>query len=138
MILMGLKRRSDVDAVDRFSVSFSLKPYFDRFRGESRGSQVLSAVLILLVVVTVSATVYTLMKPHQGPNYTEFYILGTTGKVMSYPNNLTVGETARVTVGMYQGLVVSSRRTFDEKLNWDSWGRRVSELIRGVVERPEG
>ena len=124
MILMGLKRRSEVDAADRFSVNFSLKPYLDRFRGESRGSQVLSAVLILLVVVTVSATVYTLMKPHQGPNYTEFYILGTTGKVMSHPDNLTVGETARVTVGMvnhehrnmtYLFVVKSNNRTVTQR-----------------------
>lgn len=39
---------------------------------------------------------------------------------------------------LYRGLVVSSRRTFDEKLNWDSWGRRVSGLIRGVVETSGG
>lgn len=34
----------------------------------------------------------------------------------------------------YQELVKSSRKTFDEKLNWDSWGIKVSELINRTIK----
>ncbi len=33
----------------------------------------------------------------------------------------------------YYELVRSSRRAFDERLNWDAWGTTVGELIRGMV-----
>ena len=33
----------------------------------------------------------------------------------------------------YYQLVKSSRGTFEDKLNWDSWGRRVSEYIKQLL-----
>lgn len=34
----------------------------------------------------------------------------------------------------YHQLVISSRETFEDKLNWDSWGRRVSVLIKQLLD----
>lgn len=34
----------------------------------------------------------------------------------------------------YYGLMQSSRKTFDEKLNWDSWGNTVCKLINEILE----
>lgn len=33
----------------------------------------------------------------------------------------------------YYGLVLSSRETFDEKLNWDSWAKTVCKLINRII-----
>jgi glycosyltransferase involved in cell wall biosynthesis len=33
----------------------------------------------------------------------------------------------------YYGLVLSSRETFEEKLNWDSWAKTVCKLINRIV-----
>jgi len=35
--------------------------------------------------------------------------------------------------GRYSALARSSRRTFDERLNWDAWGLAVSKLIPRVL-----
>ena len=100
MVFIALIRRWRTDEENRFSVSFSLKPVREHFRGESRGSKILSIILIISIILAVSATVYVIVKPHHGEKFTEFYILGENGKASDYPTNMTVGETGNVTIGI--------------------------------------
>lgn len=100
MVFIALIRRWRTDEENRFSVSFSLKPLREMFEGESRGSKILSVILILSIILAVGTTVYIIVKPHQGEKFTEFYILGENGKAADYPTNLTVGETGNVTIGI--------------------------------------
>jgi uncharacterized membrane protein len=60
----------------------------------------LSIVLIILLVVAVSATVYIIIVPNPGEKFTEFYILGAGDKAGNYPTNLTVGEAGNLTIGI--------------------------------------
>jgi len=100
MVFIALIRRWRTDEENRFSVSFSLKPVREHFRGESKTSKILSIILIISIIMAVSATVYVIVKPHQGEKFTEFYILGENGKASDYPTNMTAGETGNVTIGI--------------------------------------
>ena len=60
----------------------------------------LTIILIVLLVAAVGATVYIIVKPNPGDKFTEFYILGTGDKAGNYPTNLSVNETANVTIGI--------------------------------------
>ena len=60
----------------------------------------LTIVLIVLLVAAIGATVYIIVKPNPGDKFTEFYILGTGDKAGNYPTNLSVNETANVTIGI--------------------------------------
>ena len=100
MVFIALIRRWRTDEENRFSVSFSLKPVREHFRGESRTSKILSIILIISIILAVGTTVYIIVKPHQGEKFTEFYILGENGKASDYPTNMTAGETGNVTIGI--------------------------------------
>lgn len=43
---------------------------------------------------------YTIAHPPNPERYTEFYLLGSEGKAADYPEELAVGEEARVIVGI--------------------------------------
>jgi uncharacterized membrane protein len=60
----------------------------------------LTIVLIVLLVAAIGATVYIIVKPNPGDKFTEFYILGPGDKAGNYPTNLSVNETANVTIGI--------------------------------------
>jgi len=62
--------------------------------------RVVSAVLILAVVGTIGALVYVVANPKGGERFTEFYLLGLSGKATDYPEGLRVGEGRDVTVGI--------------------------------------
>jgi uncharacterized membrane protein len=59
-----------------------------------------SSILIILLVVAVSATVYIILNPVPGETFTEFYILGAGDKAGNYPTNLNVSEIGNVTIGI--------------------------------------
>ena len=60
----------------------------------------LSIILIILLAVAVSATVYIIIVPNPGEKFTEFYILGGGDKAGNYPTNLSVGEAGNLTIGI--------------------------------------
>ena len=62
--------------------------------------KIVTAILIILLVVAVSFTVYIIVKPNPGEKFTEFYVLGAGDKAGNYPTNLSVNETANVTIGI--------------------------------------
>ena len=53
--------------------------------------------MIILVVFAISMTTYAVVKPKQSEKFTEFYILGSDGKMNNYPTNLTSGEIGNIT-----------------------------------------
>ena len=62
--------------------------------------KIISSILIILLVVAISATVYIIINPNPGEKFTEFYILGAGDKAGNYPTNLTVGESGNLTIGI--------------------------------------
>jgi len=57
---------------------------------------ILAAVLIL----AVCGTILIIVLPQPTEPFTELYLLGAGGKAADYPTNLTVNQTANVTVGV--------------------------------------
>ena len=62
--------------------------------------KLISAVLLAALILAVGLTVYIASTPPIGERFTEFYILGPSGKAYGYPTNLTLGESGTVIVGV--------------------------------------
>ena len=60
----------------------------------------MSVVMFCSLVLAVGLTVYIACTPPVGERFTEFYLLGRSGKAYGYPTNLTVGEIGNVIVGV--------------------------------------
>ncbi|MDD5605667.1 MAG: DUF1616 domain-containing protein, partial [Dehalococcoidales bacterium] len=52
------------------------------------------------IIAAVSTLVYTATNPKPGEKFSEFYILGTEGIADDYPEEITLGDSAWVTVGI--------------------------------------
>jgi len=77
----------------------------------------LTIILIVLLVAAIGATVYIIVKPNPGEKFTEFYILGTGDKAGNYPTNLSVNETANITIGIVNHEQTTTSYTMVSTLN---------------------
>ena len=60
--------------------------------------KILSYILIISIVIAVASVIYIIIDPSPGEKFTEFYILGSDGKIKGdYPTNLSVGESRNPT-----------------------------------------
>lgn len=57
-------------------------------------------ILAALLILAVCGTVLIIVLPHPGEPFTELYLLGPSRKASGYPTNLTIGQTANLTVGV--------------------------------------
>ena len=69
-------------------------------KGSSIRDKALNVVLIAAIAGAVGMLGYTIAHPPNPERYTEFYLLGLEGKAADYPEELVVGEEARVVVGI--------------------------------------
>jgi uncharacterized membrane protein len=84
---------------------------FGVFDEETDTETVLTKVLgVTLVVALLVIIVFAIAPIGTGDTYTEFYVLGPNGTASDYPENVTVGETATVRVGI--GNSESRRQTY--------------------------
>ncbi|MBO8183278.1 MAG: DUF1616 domain-containing protein [Archaeoglobus sp.] len=65
-----------------------------------RLDKVLTVILVISIVAAISALIYVIVTPKQGEKFTEFYILGPSGKAEGYPRELKKGEIAEVIIGI--------------------------------------
>ena len=70
-----------------------------KVKGEGVLDRALSIILAVALLGALVALVYTLANPKVDP-FTEFYILGLDGKAIDYPQELSVGETGKVLLGI--------------------------------------
>ena len=68
--------------------------------GETRLDKILTIILILSIIIAFGSLLFVILNPREGEHFTEFYILGPTGKLESYPTTLQQGEQARVILGL--------------------------------------
>ncbi|MEA2055061.1 MAG: DUF1616 domain-containing protein [Candidatus Thermoplasmatota archaeon] len=80
----------------RFFVSIDI--HFPK--GDSKLENVLTVVLIISILISVSLLAYIVVTPHVGESFTEFYLLGPSGKAEGYPTNLSLGENGTVIIGI--------------------------------------
>lgn len=62
--------------------------------------KVLSIILIAAVLGALGMLGYMVAAPRAGERFSEFYILGLSGKATDYPQDLKVGEEAKVIIGI--------------------------------------
>jgi uncharacterized membrane protein len=63
-------------------------------------NRVMTGVLLACLAAAIGTTVYLAISPRVGERFTEFYILGPSGKAEGYPTNLTLGESGTVIIGI--------------------------------------
>jgi len=63
--------------------------------------KILTALLIISIITASALTIYVIITPKKGEEFTEFYILGEEGKAADYPTNLSTGEEGTVIVGVF-------------------------------------
>ncbi|MBO3810290.1 MAG: DUF1616 domain-containing protein [Candidatus Brockarchaeota archaeon] len=63
-------------------------------------NRVITVILLICLVMAIGATIYIALSPKIGERFTEFYILGPSGKAEGYPTNLTLGESGVVIIGV--------------------------------------
>jgi uncharacterized membrane protein len=96
-LIAWLMRRRLPEA-ERFSFEFHVA-LSALWRGGTR-DRVLSIVLVLTILGALGTMGYVIAKPKAGQSFTEFYILGPSGKAVDYPSELKVGEEGKVIVGI--------------------------------------
>ena len=67
---------------------------------DSVNRKLLTWVLAAVLILAVCGTILIIVLPQPSEPFTELYLLGASGKASDYPTNLTVGQTANVTVGV--------------------------------------
>ncbi len=75
----------------------------------SRLEKALTLILLITLIVLTSYLIYLIENPRQLEKFTEFYILGPSGKAAGYPRVLRVGENGTVIIGIvnHEGRVVN-------------------------------
>lgn len=69
-------------------------------KAESKVENVLTMVLVISILVTLFLLAYIIVTPRVGESFTEFYLLGPSGKAEGYPANLSIGENGSVIIGI--------------------------------------
>ena len=62
--------------------------------------KILTVILIIAIITAATLTIYVIITPKKGEEFTEFYILGEGGNASNYPSNLSAGEEGTVIVGV--------------------------------------
>lgn len=65
----------------------------------SRRDRILAACLAILLVGAIGVLVYVAGRPRNIQHFTDFYVLGASGAVSSYPSEIVLGTHAEVTIG---------------------------------------
>jgi uncharacterized membrane protein len=94
--LVGIYRWRKTDPKGRFIIS--LKVTFPK--QENKIDRALTIILVIAILIVLVSLIYVITIPKTGETFTEFYLLGPTGKAEGYPRNLTINETATVTIGI--------------------------------------
>lgn len=71
-----------------------------RISGLNIWRRVIAALLLIAIVGMLAAIAYLARTPKPGGGFTDFYILGLTGKTENYPTRLRVGEEGQVIGGI--------------------------------------
>ena len=100
IILSGIAlfRRNRLPKFDRFTLNIKIK--VPDWSQSSRFSFMLSLGFILIIIASISTLVYIIPQPKSQAAFTDFYILGSEGRMDDYPKELVLGESVELTLGI--------------------------------------
>jgi len=94
--LVAIYRRRKLQKQNQFALSLNVPT----FASKSKIDKILIFILVLAVMLTVFTAVLISFLPTKQESFTEFYILGASGKTILYPKNLTKGQLSNITIGL--------------------------------------
>ena len=102
--LVANARRLQLSPQERFSIDFG-HLFREARKGllpaeENRLDRALSIILVVSILTSVGTLAYVIATPKQGEKFTEFYLLGPSGKATDYPTHFALGEQRPVIVGI--------------------------------------
>jgi uncharacterized membrane protein len=104
MILVAFLRRAILPPEQRFGISFSrIRDAICKglFHPESdRIDRLLSVILVLVIIVAISTTIYVIASPKESEHFSEFYILGEKHMADDYPNQIVTGLSYPMFIGV--------------------------------------
>lgn len=116
----GIRLNPILYSLSAFIILFSLLAIERRIRAEGKGKKVfypelhfdlgwkemnrldkvLTVILAISIIAVLITLAYVIATPKQGERFTEFYILGPSGKAEGYPRELKKGEMASIIIGI--------------------------------------
>ncbi len=66
----------------------------------SKLDKFLTIFFLILLILSILGTIYIIENPKQTEYFTEFYLLGPSGKAYDYPTQLEAGEKGNVIIGI--------------------------------------
>jgi uncharacterized membrane protein len=94
----GYYRQSRLKENER--TSFLIKLNIPAWGNMTQLNKILSVILGLTLVIAIGSLSYTLTAPKQEERFTEFYILNENGRAQDYPEQLVIGESLNIIVGI--------------------------------------
>ena len=98
MSLLSFYRRAKLPPEQKFAITMSIK--LPKWSMTHRSDKLFIVGILIAIVLVGSLTAYLASTPKIGERFTEFYMLGSNGKLADYPTNLTLGENSTVTLGI--------------------------------------
>ncbi len=98
MSALSFYRRAKLPYEQKFSPYLLVK--MPKWNAISRSDKLFLIGFLVAIVVVASSTVYLASAPKIGERFTEFYVLGSNGKLADYPVNLMLGENGTVVLGI--------------------------------------
>lgn len=138
MAAIAWRQRRNLPPAERVSPGFGLwKPSAQLWAGRSRGWKT-TAILLTLAVVGITGTLaYAIAAPKPAEKFTEFYILGASGKVADYPTKLSVGQEGKVTLGIVNRETESVSYQIKVNINGEE-KNRLEPIVLADGEKWEG
>jgi uncharacterized membrane protein len=94
--LFGVYRWRKTDPEERFILSLKSPS----LKQENPVDRALTIILVIAIIIVIASLIYVITLPKTGETFTEFYLLGPTGKAEGYPRNLTALENTAVIIGV--------------------------------------
>jgi uncharacterized membrane protein len=98
MSVLSLYRRSKLPSEQKFSYSIPVK--MPKWNTMPRTDKLFIVGFLVGIVAVGSLTAYLASAPKIDEQFTEFYVLGSNGKLADYPTNMTLGENGTVIIGI--------------------------------------
>ncbi len=119
-VIIAAYRLGNLNDDEKFAISFkkNLNASFqDSDVPKGRSDKFLTYLLIFLLVIGIGMVVFVVITPKMGEKFTEFYILGPSGKAGDYPSNLIYGSPVSIRTGVVNHEYTSVNYTIKAALN---------------------
>jgi len=98
MSFIAYYRRTKIPEDARFKISIELNTL--KGKETSKLDKALTIILTCSIIFAIGTLIYVITTPKVGERFTEFYILGPTGKAEGYPRELELKEEGKVIIGI--------------------------------------